>query len=108
MDIHDSLLSLPDWTRKCVRNLLNELMAAIRSAARRIFPDKSTLTRFILDFESVTSEANEIFDSTLPADRASDKRSGKKYKFRAQQADISALQQQRLRKGIKWRSIGNP
>jgi hypothetical protein len=37
----------------------------------------------------------EIFISPLPADRASDKGSGNKYKFRVQPVDISALQPMR-------------
>ena len=48
----------------------------------------------------------EISASQLPADRVSDKRSGNKYKFRAQLADISALQPKPPRKDTKSRSIG--
>jgi hypothetical protein len=40
----------------------------------------------------------EISASQLPADRVSDKPSGTKYKFRAQLADISALQPKPPRK----------
>ena len=60
-----------------------------------------------VDPKPVTSEPNELFDAPLPADRASDKRSGTRYKFPVLQSGISAPRPRRLQKGTTSRSIAN-
>jgi hypothetical protein len=71
---------------------------------RRTSPDEANQLRVHEASWSKQDSAGfipEIFASQLPADLASDKRSGNKYKFRVQPTDISTLQPQPPRKDIR-------